>query len=74
MDRTYTKETTRNHHPSSHHVEPPREEVRKHLAKRHRKRNKGDGLHLERDGDDGHGQKTVAFVGRWPMLPVSEKA
>ena len=23
MDRTHTQETSRNHHPSSHHIEPP---------------------------------------------------
>ena len=48
----------------------------KHLAKRHRKGNKRDGLHQERDGEDGHGhgQKTVAFLGRWPMLPASKQA
>ena len=27
VDRTYTQETTRNNHMSSHHMEPPREEV-----------------------------------------------
>ena len=36
VDRTHTQETSRNHHLSSHHMEPPRE----HLAKRHRKGNK----------------------------------
>ena len=45
----------------------------KHLAKRHGKRHKGDGIQ-ERDGEDGHGHITVAFLGQWPMLPVSEKA
>ena len=38
--------------------------------KRHRKRNKRDGIHDESNGEDGHGQKTVAFLGRWPMLPA----
>ena len=46
----------------------------KHLAKRHGKRNEGDGIHQERNGEDGHGQKTVAFLGRWPMLPASKQA
>ena len=78
VDRTYTQETTKHHHPSSHHMEPPREETKrsatKHLAKRHGKRNEGDGIHQERNGEDGHGQKTVAFLGRWPMLPASNQA
>ena len=71
VDRTHTQETSRNHHPSSHHMEPPREQVKgkaiEPLAKRHR--NKRDGIHQERDGEDGHRQTTVAFLGRWPMLP-----
>ena len=46
----------------------------KHLAKRHGKRNEGDGIHQERNGEDGHGQKTVAFLSRWPMLPASKQA
>ena len=41
---------------------------------RHGKRNEGDGIHQERNGEDGHGQKTVAFLGRWPMLPASKQA
>ena len=59
-------------------MEPPREEAKRkateHLAKRHKKGNKRDGIHQERDGEDGHGQKTVAFIGRWLMLPASKKA
>ena len=78
MDRTNTQDTTRYHHPSSHHMEPPREEAKryatKHLAKRHGKRNKGDGIHQESNREDGHGQKTVAFLGRWSMLPASKQA
>ena len=65
-------------HPSSHHMEPDREEAKrettKHLAERHRKENKRDGLHQERYGEDGHGQKTVAFLGRWPMFPACKQA
>ena len=30
--------------------------------------------YTRRDGEDGHGQKTVAFLGRWPMLPASKQA
>ena len=45
----------------------------KHLAKRHEKRNKGDVIHQEKDGEDGHGHKTVAFLGRWFMLPASKQ-
>ena len=41
---------------------------------RHRKRYKRDGVHLERNGEDDHRQKTVAFLSRWPMLRGSEKA
>ena len=41
---------------------------------RHGKRNEGDGIHQERNRKDGHGQKTVAFLGRWPMLPASKQA
>ena len=29
VDRTYTQENTRNHHTSSHHMEPPREEKKR---------------------------------------------
>ena len=29
VDRTYTQEATRNHHPSSHHIEPPREKEKR---------------------------------------------
>ena len=50
------------------------EKRRKHLAKSHRKRNEGDGIHQERNGEDGHGQKTVAFLGRWTMLLASKQA
>ena len=32
------------------------------LTKRCIKRNKTDGIQQERDGEDGHGQKTVAFL------------
>ena len=78
VDRTHTQETTRNHYQSSHHMEPIREEAKKyatkHLAKEHREGKKRDGIHQERDGEDGHGQKTVVFLGRWPMLPVSKQA
>ena len=78
VDKTHTQETSRNHHPSSHHMEPLREEAKrpgtKHLAKRYRKRNKRDGLHQESDGEDGRGQKTVTFLGWWPMLPASKQA
>ena len=28
----------------------------------------------ERNREDGHEQKTVAFLGRWPMLPASKRA
>ena len=29
----------------------------------------------ERDGEeDGHGQKTVAFLGRWPTFPASKQS
>ena len=56
--------------------------------KRHGKRNKGDGIHQERDGEDGHGQTTVAFLGRrstvdgrrstvdgrWSMVPARKQA
>ena len=28
----------------------------------------------ERNGEDGHSQKTMAFLSRWPMLRASEKA
>ena len=35
----------------------------KHLPKRNGKRNKGDGIHQERTGEDDHGQKIVAFLG-----------
>ena len=42
------------------------------MAKRHRKGNKRDGIHQERDGEDGHGQTTMTFLGRWPMLPASK--
>ena len=35
---------------------------------------KGDGIHQERNGEDGHGQKTVAFLSRWPKLPASKQA
>ena len=31
------------------------------LTKRHRKRNKGDVIHQERDGEDGHKQTTVQW-------------
>ena len=41
---------------------------------RHRKRYEGDGMHQERNGEDGHRQKTVAVLSRWPMLRASEKA
>ena len=65
-------ETSRNHHPSTHHMEPPREEAKRwvteYLTKRHKKGNKRDGIHQEIYREDGHGQKTVAFLGRWPML------
>ena len=64
LSRTHTQETTRNHNPSS--MEPPREEAKmkatKHPAKRYRKGNKRDGLHQERDGEDGHGHKTLACL------------
>ena len=29
VDRRYTKETTKHHHPSSHHMEPAREETKR---------------------------------------------
>ncbi|KAK2185050.1 hypothetical protein NP493_247g03092 [Ridgeia piscesae] len=29
VDRTYAQETTKYHHPSSHHMEPPREETKR---------------------------------------------
>ena len=29
VDRTYTQETSRNNHPSSRHMEPPREEEKR---------------------------------------------
>ena len=37
------------------------------------KRNKRGGIHQERDGDNGHNQTTVAFLGWWAMLPASEQ-
>ena len=76
MDRTYTQETTKQHHPSSHHMEPREDEEVGHETpgKETRKKNEGDGIHQERNGEDGHGQKTVAFLGRWPMLPTSKQA
>ena len=71
-------ETSRIHHLSSHHMEPPREEAKRkameHMAKRLGKRNKIDGIHQERDGEKGHRQTTVAILGWWPMLPVSKQA
>ena len=73
----HTQETSRNHHPSSYHMEPPEKRRRgrpRNTWQRHRKGNKGDGIHQERDGEDGHGQKTVAFLGRWPMFPVTKQA
>ena len=78
VDRTYTQETTKHHHPSSHHMEPPgkrrRGRPRNTWQRDTEKRNKGDGIRQERNGEDGHGQKTVAFLGRWPMLPASKQA
>ena len=53
---------------------PGKRKATKHLAERHRKRCKRDGVHPERNGEDGHRQKTVAFLSRWPMLRTSEKA
>ena len=44
------------------------------LTQDQRMGNKRDGIHQERDGEDGHGQKTVAFFGRWPILPASKQA
>ena len=41
---------------------------------RHGKSNEGYGIHQERNGEDSHGQKMVAFLGRWPMLPASKQA
>ena len=64
VDRTLTQATSRNHHPSCHHMEPRREEVGHETPGKEIQR----GKHQESDGDDGHGQKTVAFFGRWPML------
>ena len=63
MIGTHTQETSKNHHPSSYHIERPREEKRwtmEHLAKRHGKGNKRDGIN-QSDGEDGHGQKN--FLG-----------
>ena len=77
VDRTYTQETTKQHHPSSHHMDPQRrdEEVGHETpGKETRKKNEGYGIHQERNGEDGHGQKTVAFLDRWPMLPASKQA
>ena len=45
-----------------------------HLAKRHWKRNKGNGIGYERDEEDGHKQTTVAFLGRWLMLSENKHA
>ena len=33
-----------------------------------------DGVHQERDGEDGHKLTTVAFPGQWSMLPGSKQA
>ena len=58
VDRTYIQETARNNHPSSHQMEPPREEEKsqatKLLTEKHRKGNKGYGINQERNGEDDH--------------------
>ena len=55
-------------------MEPTGEEtkrsVEKHLAETENGKQR-DGLHHERGGEGGHGQKPVAFLGWWPLLPTS---
>ena len=60
-----TRETYRNHHQSSNHTEPPREEKRwgmEHLAKSHGKAHKRNGINQERVGEDVHGKKIVPWL------------
>ena len=65
---TFAQETSINHHTESP-MEEAKRKTTKHLTKRHGKRNKRDGIHQERDGENGHRQKTVAFLGRWSIFP-----
>ena len=78
VDRTHIEETSNKHHTTITYIEPPREEKKrkaeKHLAERHRKRKKEDGIRRERNGENGHKQTRVGDHGRWPMLPASKQA
>ena len=46
-------------------MEEAKREAKEHLGKRHRKGNKRDGIHQDRDGEDGHRQTSVTFIWRW---------
>ena len=78
VDRVHTEKTGNKHHRTSTYVEPPREEEKrkaeKHLAERHRKRKKEDGIHLERNGENGHKQTRAEDHGRWLMFPSNKQA
>ena len=78
VNRTHTEETSNKHHTTSTYMELPREEKKgkaeKHLIERHRKRKKDDGIHRERNGQNGHKLTRVEDYVRWPMLPVSKQA
>ena len=78
VDRTHTEETSNKHHKTFASMEPPREEkkrkAKKHLTERHGKRKKEDGIHRERNGENGHKQTRVGDHGRWPILPASKQA
>ena len=71
VDRTHTEEISNKHHTTITYMEPPWEEkkrkAKKHLAERHRKRKKEDGIHRERNGENGHKQTRVEDHGRWSM-------
>ena len=77
MDRTHTEETSNKHHTTITYMEPPREEkkmkAKKQLEERQRKRKKEDGIHRERNGENGHKQTGVEDHGRCPMLSASKQ-
>ena len=65
VDRSHTREISRNHHQSSRQMEPPgKREVVHETPGRDTERETRDALHEERDGEDGHGRKTVAVFGQ----------